>query len=188
MFYLNRNWVEWENKWSNWQNNVCGPFEIEEVLNTLQEPLATGPRPNVWPRWPPDEGLAQCNSLFTPPTQTRQNCLVLSCRQLCSHHRKDSFVSSRPSFQFATNSSFTPPTRKRQYSFVWSVWAVWTSHKCALQPITQVCQCELWTSVIWFNVDVWYKSTDVPTLCVAWLPPPLAPNCKCYRTATETNQ
>ena len=32
---------------------------------------------------------------------------VLSCRQLCSHRRQDSFVSSRPSFQFALSGGAT---------------------------------------------------------------------------------
>ena len=40
--------------------------------------------------------------------------------------KTDSFVSCRPSFQFATNSLFTPPTRTRQNSLVLSVLAVWT--------------------------------------------------------------
>ena len=65
----------------------------------------------------------------------------------CSNRRRgqDSFVLSRPSFQFSTNSLFTPPTRTRkklsclvcscvhtanatrQDSFVLSASAVWTS-------------------------------------------------------------
>ena len=53
-----------------------------------------------------------------------KTCLVLSCRQLCSHRRQDSFVSSRPSFQFANNGLFTPPTRTRQNCLVLSVLAV----------------------------------------------------------------
>ena len=44
-----------------------------------------------------------CNSFFTPPTRTRQNCLVLSVSavwiQLAT--KQDSFVLSRPNFQFA---------------------------------------------------------------------------------------
>jgi len=47
------------------------------------------------------------NSLFTPPTRTRQNCLLLSVsamwRELAT--RQDSFVLSRPSFQFNWNYS-----------------------------------------------------------------------------------
>jgi len=38
-------------------------------------------------------------ALFTPPTWTRQNCLVLSCLQLCSHGQQESFVLSRSNFQ-----------------------------------------------------------------------------------------
>ena len=49
---------------------------------------------------------------------------VLSCLDPVSM----SFLSSRPSFQFATNSLFTPPTRTRQNCLVLSVSALWTSH------------------------------------------------------------
>ena len=44
------------------------------------------------------------NSLFTPPTRTRQNCLVLSVSAVWTElaTRQDSFVLSRSSFQFAT--------------------------------------------------------------------------------------
>ena len=89
------------------------------------------------------------NGLFTPPTRTRQKCLVLSClvaniillspatRQFCLVSTQFpisvasyldpvsmSFVSSQCSFQFATNSLFTPPTRTRQNCLVVSVLAV----------------------------------------------------------------
>ena len=45
-----------------------------------------------------------CNSLFTPPTRTRQDCLVLSVLAVWTQLqiRQDSFVLSRPSFQFVT--------------------------------------------------------------------------------------
>ena len=44
------------------------------------------------------------NSLFTPTTRTRQNCLVLSVSVVWTQleTRQASFVLSRPSFQFAT--------------------------------------------------------------------------------------
>ena len=44
------------------------------------------------------------NSLFTPPTRIRQNCLVLSVSAVWTQleTRQDSFVLSRPNFQFAT--------------------------------------------------------------------------------------
>ena len=95
------------------------------------------------------------NSLFTPPTWTRQDCLVAVWTQLQT--RQDSFVLSRTSFQFPSfqwssmhvylrlNSCkletgttqnclvlspvvFIPQTRTRQDSFVLSVSAVWTGY------------------------------------------------------------
>jgi len=46
-------------------------------------------------------------SLFTPPTRTRQNCLVLSMWAMGTEVaiKQDSFVLSRPSFYFATPQS-----------------------------------------------------------------------------------
>ena len=48
--------------------------------------------------------MTYTNSSFTPPTQRRQDCLVLSVSAVWTQlqTRQDSFILSRPSFQFAT--------------------------------------------------------------------------------------
>ena len=48
--------------------------------------------------------ITSSNSLFTPPTRTRQDSLVLCVSAVWTQlaTRQDSFVLSRPSFQFAT--------------------------------------------------------------------------------------
>ena len=88
-------------------------FSIRHDRRNLQNfwPNPTRPDPRV------DRTHGHPYGLFTALMRTRQNCLVLSCRQLCSHRRQDSFVSSPPSFQFATNSLFTPPTLTKQHMF-----------------------------------------------------------------------
>jgi len=88
-------------------------------------------------------------SLFTPPTRTRQNCLVLSMWAMGTEVaiKQDSFVLSRPSFYFATpqsqkywglgywklgNWKLGRDKTKDKDSLVLSVSAVWTSYLATL--------------------------------------------------------
>ena len=78
--------------------------------------------------------------------ETKLSCLVLSCRQLCSHRRQDSFVrfclvrvsgvntilQTRQDSFVASIIVFPPPTWTRQNCLVLTVSAVWTSHNLQL--------------------------------------------------------
>ena len=93
-------------------------YPFSKILRRLQRQQDTGNSIHAL-RCQANWGIMYSHSLFTPPTQTRQDSLVLSCLQLCSHRRyrrqnclvlsvsavwtqvqtkQDSFVLSRPSF------------------------------------------------------------------------------------------